>query len=154
DAIVDHARRMADRLSRVPDDEQVLVVGGDCSILVGAGLHLRRRGRYALVHIDGHTDFRNPHNSASCASLAGEDLAAVPGRHWPGIADLDGLGPYCAPTDVVQVGARPDDEHLAEVAEHGIRLVGAAALTQDYERAWTSCWTPSGNRGWTATGCT
>jgi arginase len=115
DAIVDHSRRLADRLGIVLDRGDVpLVVGGDCSILVAAGIALARRGRYGLVHLDGHTDFRHPGNSERCASLAGEDLAAAVGRHWPVVADIDGLGPYFQASDVVQVGCRDDDEHLAE----------------------------------------
>jgi len=61
-----------------------------------------------------HTDFRNPGNSGQCASLAGEDLAAAVGRHWPSIADIDGLSPYFSPRDTAHAGCRDDDEHFAE----------------------------------------
>jgi arginase len=122
DGIVDHARRLADRLDTVVRcGHQPLVLGGDCSILVGAGLALKRRGRFGLVHIDGHTDFRHPGNSDVCLNLAGEDLAAAVGLHWPAISDLDGLSPYFAPADVVHVGCRDDDEFVAEVR----RMIGA-----------------------------
>lgn len=58
-----------------------LLFGGDCSLLMGVGLALRStEGRFALVHLDGNTDFRNPGNSDSCAALAGEDLAEGLGR--------------------------------------------------------------------------
>jgi arginase len=116
EALVDHAYRLAARVGHALDDgETPLVLGGDCSILVGTCLALARRGRFGLVHLDGHTDFRNPGNSDQCASLAGEDLAAVVGRHWPAVADLDGLGPYIEPQHAVHVGCRDDDEELAEV---------------------------------------
>jgi arginase len=36
-----------------------VVLGGDCSILLGPMLALRRRGRYGLVFIDGHADFQH-----------------------------------------------------------------------------------------------
>ena len=92
--IVEHARRLADRIGALRRAGQApLVLGGDCSLLVAAGLALRRAGRYGLAHLDGHTDFRHPGNSAACTSLAGEDLAAAVGRHWPAVADIDGLGP-------------------------------------------------------------
>jgi arginase len=117
DAIVEHARRLAARTTTVLDDGHTpLVLGGDCSLLIGAGLALRRRGRYGLVHLDGHTDFRNPWNSDQCASLAGEDLAAAVGRHWDAIADLDGLRPYFDPAHTIHAGHRPDDEERDEVA--------------------------------------
>ena len=115
-AIVEHARRVAERIDLLRTDGLApLVLGGDCSILVAAGLSLRRAlGRYGLVHLDGHTDFRNPGNSDQCASLAGEDLAAAVGRHWPAIADIDGLSPYFSPVDTAHAGCRDDDEELRE----------------------------------------
>ena len=131
DAIVDHARRLAGRLGAVLDGGGApLVLGGDCSILVGAGVALARRGRYGLVHVDGHTDLRNPTNSDRCAALAGEDLAAAIGRHWPAVADLDGLGPYFRPGDTVHVGCREHDEHLAE-AEATLAAVVPASAVRD-----------------------
>jgi arginase len=78
DALIDHSRRLATRLEHLlAAGHSPLVLGGDCSLLVGAGLALRRRGGYGLVHIDGHTDFRHPGNSPVCLSLAGEVLAAA-----------------------------------------------------------------------------
>jgi arginase len=117
DAVVDHARRLAGRLGELLDAGQApLVLGGDCSLLVGAALALARRGRHGLVHVDGHTDFRHPGTSEDCASLAGEDLAAVVGLHWPAVSDIDGLAPYVDPGNAVHVGCRDDDEALAEVS--------------------------------------
>lgn len=126
-AIVEHARRLAARIDLLRADGLApLVLGGDCSILVAAGLSLRRApGRYGLVHLDGHTDFRHPGNSGQCASLAGEDLAAAVGRHWPAIADIDGLGPYFSPADTAHAGCRADDEALRETTA----LLGAVLPT-------------------------
>jgi len=123
-ALVEHARRLAERIGSVLDaDRSPLVIGGDCSILIGAGLALARRGGdAALVHLDGHTDFRHPGNSAACASVAGEDLAAAVGLHWPAIADIDGLGPYFPPAGVAHVGHRDDDEEATEARS----VLGAA----------------------------
>jgi arginase len=117
-AIVEHARRLAGRIDLLPSGGLApLVLGGDCGILVAAGLSLRRApGRYGLVHLDGHTDFRNPGNSDRCASLAGEDLAAAVGRHWPAIADIDGLSPYFSPVDTAHAGCRDDDGAFGEAA--------------------------------------
>jgi arginase len=114
-ALVEHARRLADRVTSILDaGDAPIVVGGDCSVLVGIGVALARRGGAGLLHLDGHTDFRHPGNSAVCASVAGEDLAAVVGLHWPAISDVDRLGPYFAPTRTVHLGHRDDDEHAAE----------------------------------------
>lgn len=116
--MVDHARRLAARLTEVLDaGDAPLVIGGDCSVLLGIGLALSRRGRAGLVHVDGHTDFRHPGNSDACASVAGEDLAAAVGLHWPAIADIDGRGPYFEPRRVVHIGHRDDDAESAEARE-------------------------------------
>jgi arginase len=136
EAVLDHARRLADRIGGQLDARHTpLVLGGDCSLLISSGQALRSRGRYGLVHLDGHTDFRHPGNSAECFSLAGEDLAAVVGLHWPAIADLDEGRPYFRPADTVHIGCRDDDQYLAEASDviaqvipaSRVRLAGSAA---------------------------
>jgi arginase len=132
DAIVEHARRLAARIGRLRAEGHCpLILGGDCSLLVAAGLALRRRAqRCGLIHIDGHTDFRHPGNSADCASLAGEDLAAAVGLHWAAVADIDHLGPYFQPADTAHIGCRDSDEHLAETRQTLGAVVPAAELTE------------------------
>lgn len=116
EATIDHSRRLALRLGAALDrGEAPLVIGGDCAILLGAGLATARRGGVGLVHIDGHTDFRHPGNSDECASVAGEALAAAVGRHWPAIADIDGSRPYFREERTAHIGHRADDEDLEEV---------------------------------------
>ena len=91
-----------------------LVVGGDCSDILGALLGLRRSGGRGLVHVDGHSDFYHPGNYDSTLHLgaaAGMDLALATGRGestlttWPGVA-----GPLVRDADVVQVGERGVDD--------------------------------------------
>ena len=129
--ILEHAERLADRIGvEIGRGRRPIVVGGDCSLLLGVGLALRRGSPVGLVHIDGHTDYRNPQNSDECGSLAGEDLAAVTGKHWSSLSDHRGLGPYFLPKNTVQVGCRDDDDHLAEVAGD-LRLVVRASEIVD-----------------------
>jgi arginase len=139
DAILEHAARLAARIrAQLDADRAPLVLGGDCSLLLAAGLALRPRGRYGLVHLDGHTDFRHPGNSTDCASLAGEDLAAAVGLHWPAISAAGGAAPHFRPADTVHVGCRDDDEGLAEasavlgqvIPARQIRRDGAAATAE------------------------
>lgn len=115
-AMIDHSQRLATRIGVAIDrGEAPLVVGDDCAILLGAGLATARRGGVGLVHIDGHTDFRHPGNSDECASVAGEALAAAVGKHWPEVADIDGLGPYFSAEHTAHIGHRSDDEEQEEV---------------------------------------
>lgn len=117
DAVLDFSTRLADRLGGLLDGGRApIVLGGDCSLLLGVGLGLRRRGRYGLVHLDGHTDFRHPGNSDAVASLAGEDLAAAVGLHYPAVSLLGGQQHFRA-EDVVHVGCRDDDEAMEEAGE-------------------------------------
>jgi arginase len=91
-----------------------LVIGGDCSILLGCLYGARLAGGRGLVHIDGHSDFFHPgnYNTASRpGSAAGMDLALASGRgellltHWPEIGR-----PLVEDADVVQVGEREAEE--------------------------------------------
>ena len=121
---------MASRLGELLDaGERPLVLGGDCSILLGAMLALRRRGRYGLVHVDGHLDFRHPGWSGGIGAVAGEDLAGVTGRLEPELADIDGLSPYVADADAVHLGERERDPgERAAIAGTGITVVDLHAL--------------------------
>jgi len=129
EAVLDHARRLATRIGGQLDAGLTpLVLGGDCSLLIGAGQALRSRGRYGLVHLDGHTDFRHPGNSAECLSLAGEDLAVAVGLHWPAIT---GGRPYFGPADTVHAGCRDHDEYLAEAGGVIARVIPARRIRTD-----------------------
>jgi len=87
-----------------------LVVGGDCSILLGALAGARRQGPLSLVHVDGHSDFRHPGNydpDSMPGAVAGMDLALATGRgealmtEWPGVP-----APLVEDRHVVQIGER------------------------------------------------
>ncbi len=76
--------RLADVVERVVSNEELpLVLGGDCSVLLGALAGRRRLGPLSLVHVDGHSDFRHPGNydaQSTLGAVAGMDLALVTGR--------------------------------------------------------------------------
>ena len=127
-AIGGYTRTLATRIGALLDaGERPLVLGGDCSILLGPMLALRRRGRFGLAHIDGHLDFRHPGWSGGIGAVAGEDLAAVTGRLEPELSEIDGLGPYVEDRDVVQFGERDPGERAA-IAETAITVLDLDAL--------------------------
>ncbi|GGD77806.1 arginase family protein [Microbacterium murale] len=116
-AIIYHARLLARRIVEARAAGLApLVLGGDCSLLMAAGMASKVSGGGGLVHVDGHTDFRHPGNSDAYGSLAGEDLAAAIGHHVPEIADIDGLGPYFEADATAHVGCRREDEYVSEVS--------------------------------------
>ena len=106
----DYALRLADATGEVLDrGELPIVLGGDCSILLGNLLALSRRGRHGLLFIDGHADFYQPEAEPN-GEAASMDLALATGR-GPGIvADLEGRIPLVRDEDVVQLGRRDADE--------------------------------------------
>jgi arginase len=109
-AIAGYTRELAERIGALLDDGAFpVVLGGDCSIGLGAAVALRRRGRFGLVHVDGHLDFRNLEWAPAVGAVAGEDLAVVTGRAEAALADIDGLGPYFAEGDIVALGEREGD---------------------------------------------
>lgn len=124
--IAQYSRRLADRIEGILDEgDWPLVLGGDCSILLGAGVAMRRRakargGKCGLVFMDGHSDFRHPGNAPYVGAAAGEDLALVTGRGQPDLTDIDGLRPYFPPASTAVLGIRDADDHRMELTATGI----------------------------------
>ena len=139
-AMAAYSELLADRLAGELDrGELVVVVGGDCSVLIGICLGLRARGRFGLVFCDGHSDFRHPGNSPAIGAAAGEDLAIVTGRGDDRLVNLGGLGPYVSDEDVAVIGTRDQDDHVGELEHLGIpvwpadrlRHIGALRVVDD-----------------------
>ena len=99
----DYSGRIADAVGSVLDrGEFPIVLGGDCSILLGNALALRRRGRFGLFFLDGHADFYSPESEPN-GEVASMELALV--AFWPGAGgarrDLDGRRPLLREEDVI-----------------------------------------------------
>jgi arginase len=124
EGVASQTRELAALVGAVVDrGDRALVLGGDCSVALGVGLALRRRGRFGLVFIDGHLDFRHLGNSERLRAVAGEDLAIVTGRGLDQHADIDGLRPYFRDADVVALGEREHDRATSDIGSTGIRVV-------------------------------
>jgi arginase len=108
--IRDYSHQLADATGQVLDGGEVpIVLGGDCSILLGNLLALRRRGRHGLLFLDGHADFYQPEAEPN-GEAASMDLALATGRGPRVVADLDDRGPLVRDEDVVVVGRRDAPE--------------------------------------------
>lgn len=87
-----------------------VVIGGDCSILLGSLYGMRLAGGRGLVHIDGHSDFFHPGNYDSASrlgSVAGMDLALASGRGEQLLTDWPKIGkPLASDADIIQLGER------------------------------------------------
>ncbi|KIF71150.1 arginase [Streptomyces sp. AcH 505] len=130
-AIAAYTPRLADRIERhVRSGDFPVVLGGDCSIQLGASLALRRIGRYGLAAVDGSADFRHPGNSAAVGAAGGEELAISTGRGQDDLADLEGLRPYLRDEDVRLLGIRDEDTDRAELARLRIPTVSVGEMRQ------------------------
>jgi arginase len=133
-----------------------VVLGGDCSILLGSLLALHRRGRYALLFLDGHHDLQTPHVSRT-GGAAGMDLALAVGIGPPVLAALGGPAPLVHPADVFMLGVRDDPayytgddvrqareamhvHYLDELRRTGMAATGQAIATQIARSGVTGAW--------------
>jgi arginase len=85
-----------------------VVLGGDCSVLLGNMAGLRGLGRYGLVFLDGHDDFSPPRDVARPLTAAGQDLALVTGHGPDSLTRIDGSSPLVREEDVALVGMYRD----------------------------------------------
>jgi arginase len=136
DGIADVARSLADVTeSALQANRLPVVLGGDCSIILGPLLALRRRGRYGLVYLDGHADFQHPDDEPH-GEVASLDLALATGRGPRPLTDLDGLAPLVRAEDVALVGYRDFDDNDRFGSEH-VRDSGITVLDYRDLRAGT-----------------
>ena len=120
EAIKEYSLKLAEAVKRqLHKNKFPIVIGGDCSILIGNVLALRRLGRYGLFFIDGHADFYLPEESPT-GEVADMELAIVTG-HGPDIlSDLDHLKPLVMEQDIVVFGYR-DAEQSAKYGCQNIK---------------------------------
>ncbi len=86
-----------------------LVLGGDCSILLGILSAMPPEEPTGLIFIDAHADFYSTDTSVS-GETADMDLALVTG-HGPAIlTDINGRRPYVQEKHVIHIGQRDQEE--------------------------------------------
>ncbi|MFJ7072031.1 arginase family protein [Streptomyces sp. NPDC098781] len=108
--IAEYSVRLADAVADAVDGGRFpVVLGGDCTVLLGNLLALRRRGRPGLLFLDGHTDFYQP-SAEPNGEAASMELALATGRGPRLLTDLEGRGPLLRDEDVVAFGFRDADE--------------------------------------------
>jgi arginase len=139
--MLSYSEALADRIAGLSRQGRFpLVLGGDCSIVLGSLLGLRRAGleRCGLAYVDGHADFATPAESRT-GSVASMCLGLAVGRSDSPLARLAGPGPLVRPEDVALVGRRDEQEpwygHDALHASAVLDLPHAAVGNTGYGRA-------------------
>ncbi|KAB1144453.1 arginase family protein [Streptomyces luteolifulvus] len=137
-AIAHFSANLADAVGDALDHDLFpLVLGGDCTILLGNLLALRRRGgrsgRYGLLFLDGHTDFYQP-SAEPNGEAASMELALATGRGPRLLTDLEGRGPLVREENVVAFAFRD----AAESTQAGMQPLPQTlhAIDLDAVRAW------------------
>jgi arginase len=104
--VADYSRALAEPVARAGSaGEFVLVLGGDCSIVLGSLLGVTGGGRTGLVYLDAHSDFATAELSTT-GSAAAMCLALAVGRGEGPLATLRGPEPLVAGGDVALLGRR------------------------------------------------
>ncbi|GLQ56981.1 arginase family protein [Devosia nitrariae] len=126
-AIAAWSPTLADAVEAVLDAGKFpVVLGGDCTILLGPMLALRRRGRFGLLYLDGHADFFQPEAEPK-GEGASMDLAWATGYGPAIVTDLEGRRPLVRPEDVVAFGYRDHEDQ----AEYGSQPLPAELVSLD-----------------------
>jgi arginase len=130
--IADYSRALANAVARARGEGKFpVVLGGDCSILLGCMLAMRRDRHAGLLFLDGHADFYQPEAEPN-GEAASMELALATGRGPEIVTDLEGLCPLVRDEDVVALGIR--DAELAEthgsqrIEDTGIEVIDFAAF--------------------------
>lgn len=106
-----------------------VVLGGDCSILLGNLLALRRGGkRHGLLFLDGHADFYQPEASPT-GEAADMDLALGTGRGPAILSDIEGMRPLVRDEDVAVHGYRDAEQ----AHEYGSQPLPPTIFAQDLQ---------------------
>lgn len=106
DALVSYALEQDKIIQRTLDEDLFpLLLGGDCSILLGPLLSLAQTGDHALFYLDGHTDFMWPALSKT-GGAGGMAAALAAGRGPKKLTNILGLEPYIKEEHLWCVGNR------------------------------------------------
>jgi arginase len=139
--VASYSRSLADRVAaQIADDRFLIVIGGDCSIVLGCLLGAGRarpgvgseRSRIGLVYVDGHADFASPEESMT-GSVASMGLALAVGRGDTQLARLAGPMPLARGDDVALIGRRDEGQWYGHeaLAVSGILDLPWAAIAPD-----------------------
>jgi Arginase/agmatinase/formimionoglutamate hydrolase, arginase family len=102
---------------RANPDRRALVIGGDCSLLLGVFAHLRPAlGDVGLWFVDGHPDYADA-TASETGETADLELAALTGAGPPALVGLGGVVPMVHARHVALIGHRTTDLEPAAAAE-------------------------------------
>lgn len=118
DKIILYSKKQAELLEKELDkDTFKLILGGDCSILLGNSIALKKKGTYGLFYLDGHTDYSSIETTDTKA-VAGMDLALATGFGPNKLVNINGLSPYFEEKNVFCVGDKESDPDYVKLIKN------------------------------------
>lgn len=133
DRIIEYAQKQCEIiLSHYHTNTFNIFLGGDCSILIGNALALKKLGNFGLFYLDGHTDFILPELSETKAA-AGMDLAIISGTGHDKLTNIDGLKPYFSEENIFCNGnaETDDEEYVNQIINSGIHYYDLDSLRRN-----------------------
>lgn len=129
DQIVKYSKQLSVAVhTSVNEGHFPLVIGGDCSILIGCSHALKQLGRFGLFFIDGHTDYM-PLSLSATKAAAGMDLSIATGNGHKKLTDINGLSPYIREEDALAFGNRCyDAAYVQQILDSAIEYFDLDAI--------------------------
>ncbi|MCH5585748.1 arginase family protein [Shimazuella sp. AN120528] len=125
---------LADAVEKVLNNKAFpLVLGGDCSVLVGSALALARKGKFGMIHLDGHPDYYHKGNK-EYAVVGGMSLATITGKGTDILTNLENRRPYVQSKHVLTLGYRESDPKqniILEATMDGVSCWSAEGVLRD-----------------------
>ncbi|WP_106917625.1 arginase family protein [Chryseobacterium aurantiacum] len=131
DLVIEYAKKQVDCLLKNSKNTFNIILGGDCSILIGNAVALKKLGNFGLFYLDGHTDYIPPQLSSS-GGIAGMDLAVVSGIGHEKLTNIDGQKPYFLEENIFCCGnaETDDDEYVNQIINSDIHYFDLDSLRE------------------------
>ncbi|GIQ57307.1 arginase [Flavobacterium collinsii] len=128
-SLVDYAREQAYLINNLLSQNKFpFILGGDCSILLGAAMALKQKGNYGLFYLDGHTDFMDISLSET-GGVGGMAASIVTGNGTEKLTNILNLRPYINEENLWCVGNREyDDVYENEIRNSSATYISLASL--------------------------
>jgi arginase len=127
--LVSYSRNIGARVANAVSDRRfVLLLGGDCSIVLGGllGARMGSNSSLGLIYVDGHADFATPEESVT-GSAASMCAAFAIGRGDSALAQLADV-PLVKGSDLAILGRRDDSYNYGQAALHAAGALDIPAV--------------------------
>lgn len=130
-SLVEYAREQAYMINNLLTRNKFpVILGGDCSILLGSAIALKQKGNYALFYLDGHTDFMDISLSET-GGVGGMAASIVTGNGHGKLTNILNLSPYIKEENLWCAGNREyDDEYENEIRNSSATYISLKDLRE------------------------